>query len=140
MMDWLKRDAAQTDELGRDMALAEALQVLDPASDDPNYWLRFRSWVMTEAADELARRRMVVALTVEDVLVSWSRAVLPVAMAAAVAAIAFIRTPQAPIQAPEATAVGVEELLVVEVPEETQPVLLSPDAASGIVAFASDIF
>ena len=41
---------------------------------------------------------------------------------------------------PEVKPVGVEELLVVEVPKETQPVLLSPDAASGIVAFASDIY
>ena len=139
MMDWLKRDDASTDELGRDMVLAEALQALDPASDDPNYWLRFRSWVMTEAASELARRRLVVELTVEDVLASWSRAVLPVAMAAAVAAIAFMRTLEVD-QPPVATAVGVEELLVVEVPEETQPVLLSPDAASGIVAFASDVY
>ena len=139
MMDWLKRDDAATDELGRDMVLAEALQALDPASDDPNYWLRFRSWVMTEAASELARRRMVVELTVEDVLASWSRAVLPVAMAAAVAAIAFIRSPDVDAP-PVVSAVGVEELLVVEVPEETQPVLLSPDAASGVVAFASDIY
>ncbi|MGB1779084.1 MAG: hypothetical protein ACPHQP_05980, partial [Longimicrobiales bacterium] len=76
---------------------------------------------------------------VEDVLASWSRAVLPAAMAAAVAAIAFIRSPQAEAP-PVATAVGVEELLVVEVPEATQPVLLSPDAAAGIVAFASDIY
>jgi len=139
MMNWLKGDDATTDELGQDMVLAEALQALDPASDDPNYWLRFRSWVMTEAASELARRRMVVELTVEDVLASWSRAVLPVAMAAAVAAIAFIRSPQAEAT-PVATAVGVEELLVVGVPVETQPVLLSPDAAAGVVAFASDIF
>ena len=139
MMEWLKRDNAATGELGRDMMLAEALQALDPASHDPNYWLRFRSWVMTEAGSELARRRMVVELTVEDVLASWSRAVLPVAMAAAVAAIAFMRSPEVEEQ-PVATAVGVEELLVVEVPEETQPVLLSPDAASGIVAFASDVY
>lgn len=139
MMDWLKQDAAGTDEFGQEMVLAEALRSLDPATDDPNYWLRFRSWVVSEAAPELARRRMIVELTVEDVLASWSRAVLPAAMAAAVAAIAFIRSPQAEAP-PVATAVGVEELLVVEVPEATQPVLLSPDAAAGIVAFASDIY
>ena len=94
---------------------------------------------MSEAASELARRRMLVEVTVEDLLASWSRAVLPVAMAAAVAAIAFIRSPQVDVP-PVAAAVGVEELLVVEVPVETQPVLLSPDAAAGIVAFASDIY
>lgn len=94
---------------------------------------------MTEASSELTRRRMVVQLTVEDVLVSWSRAVLPLAVAAAVAAIAFIRSPQVETT-PVATVVGVEEALVVDVRPETQPVLLSPDAASGIVAFASNIF
>ena len=139
MMDWLKQDGAGTDEVGQDTVLTEALRSLDPATDDPHYWLRFQSWVMAEAAPELARRRMIMELTVEDVLVSWSRAVLPVAMAAAVAAIAFIRSPQAEVPV-VATAVGVEELLVVEVPQETQPVLLSPDAAAGIVAFASDIY
>ena len=139
MTDWLKLDGAEMQEFGPDPVLTEALAALDPASDDPNYWLRFRTWVMTEAATELVRRRMMVEVTVEDVLASWSRAVLPVAMAAAVAAIALIRSPNVDAP-PEATAVGVEELLVVEVPEQTQPVLLSPDAATGIVAFASDIY
>ena len=139
MMDRLKQDVAATDELGQDMLLAEVLQTLDPGSDDPTYWLRFRSWVMTEAASELTRRRLVVKLTVEDVLVSWSRAVLPIAVAAAVAAIAFIRSSQVETT-PVAAAVGVEELLVVEVAPETQPVFLSPGAAAGVVAFASDIF
>jgi hypothetical protein len=139
MMDWLKQDAAGAEDLGEDMVLAEALRSLDPATEDPNYWLRFRSWVMSEAAFELARRRRIVELSVEDVLASWSRTLLPVAMAAAVAAVAFIRSPQA--DAPTVvTVVGVEELLVAEVREETQPVLLSPDAAAGIVAFASDVY
>ncbi|MDG2282360.1 MAG: hypothetical protein P8L45_04535 [Longimicrobiales bacterium] len=139
MMYWFKQDVAETDELVQDMVLAEALQELDPGSEDRDYWLRFRSWIMTEASSELTRRRMVVQLTVEDVLVSWSRAVLPLAVAAAVAAIAFIRSPQVETT-PVATVVGVEEALVVDVRPETQPVLLSPDAASGIVAFASNIF
>ena len=140
MMEWLKQGTARLGESGDDLVLAEALRSLDPASEDPNYWLRFRSWVMAEAASELARRRMIVELTVEDVLASWSRAVLPVALAAAVAAIALIRNTGVEDAAPVASVVGVEELLVVEVPLETRPVLLSPDAASGIVAFASDIY
>ena len=139
MMDWLKQDADGTDKVGQDTALAEALRSLDPATGDANYWLRFRNWVMSDAAAELARRRLIAEMTVEDVLASWSRSVLPVAMAAAVAAIAFIRNPEVE-EAPLAITVGVEELLVVEVPAETQPVLLSPDAAAGIVAFASDIY
>ena len=139
MTDSLKLDGAEMKEFGPDPELTAALAALDPASDEPDYWPRFRTWVMTEAATELVRRRMMVEVTVEDLLASWSRAVLPVAMAAAVAAIALIRSPN--VDAPaEAKTVGVEELLVVEVPEQTQPVLLSADAATGIVAFASDIY
>lgn len=140
MIDWLKEDGAEIHEFGGDPVLTEALAALDPASADPDYWLRFRTWVVTEAAAELARRRMMVEVTIEDVLASWSRAVLPVAMAAAVAAIALIRSPSVDAPPVAVAAVGVEELLVIEVPEQTKPVLLSPDAASGIVAFASDIY
>ena len=126
-------------DLGRDLELAEQLRVLDPSQDDPSYWFRFRGWVMKEAEGELVRRRMSVDLTVEDLLESWSRTVIPVAMAAAIAAIALIRS--SPDDAPELfMAVGVEELLVREIPAQTQPVLLSPNAAEGIVAFAMDMY
>ena len=57
MMDWLKQDAAGAEDLGEDMVLVEALRSLDPATGDANYWLRFRNWVMSDAAAELARRR-----------------------------------------------------------------------------------
>ena len=140
MIDWLKEDGAEIHEVGSEPVLTEALAALDPASTDPDYWLRFRTWVVTEAAAELARRRMMVEVTIEDMLASWSRAVLPVAMAAAVAAIALIRSPSVDEPPVAVAAVGVEELLVIEVPEQTKPVLLSPDTASGIVAFASDIY
>ena len=135
-MDWTK---GREGDLGRDVELEEQLRVLDPSQDDPSYWFRFRGWVMKEAEGELARRRMSVGLTVEDLLESWSRTVIPVAMAAAIAAIALIRS--SPDDAPELfMAVGVEELLVREIPAQTQPVLLSPNAAEGIVAFAMDIY
>ena len=135
-MDWTK---GREGDLGRDVELEEQLRVLDPSQDDPSYWFRFRGWVMKEAEGELARRRMSVDLTVEDLLESWSRTVIPVAMAAAIAAIALIRS--SPDEAPELfMAVGVEELLVREIPAQTQPVLLSPNAAEGIVAFAMDTY
>ncbi len=135
-MDWTK---GREGDLGRDVELEEQLRVLDPSQDDPSYWFRFRGWVMKEAEGELVRRRMSVDLTVEDLLESWSRTVIPVAMAAAIAAIALIRS--SPDDAPELfMAVGVEELLVREIPAQTQPVLLSPNAAEGIVAFAMDTY
>ena len=135
-MDWTK---GREGDLGRDLELEEQLRVLDPSQDDPSYWFRFRGWVMKEAEGELARRRMSVDLTVEDLLESWSRTVIPVAMAAAIAAIALIRS--SPDDDPKVfMAVGVEELLVREIPAQTQPVLLSPNAAEGIVAFAMDMY
>ena len=138
-MDWTKGRDGREGDLGRDIELEGQLRVLDPSQDDTGYWFRFRGWVMKEAADELARRRLAVDLTVEDLLESWSRTVIPVAMAAAIAAIALIRS--SPDDAPELfMAVGVEELLVREIPAQTQPVLLSPDAAEGTVAFALDIY
>ncbi|MEK6851948.1 MAG: CBS domain-containing protein [Candidatus Thermoplasmatota archaeon] len=56
------------DEEGRDMELASILVVVDPAKADPNYWLRFQSWVMEAAAPELARRRLMADLTVGEVM------------------------------------------------------------------------
>ena len=138
-MDWIKSDEARVDDLGRDEELAVQLRSLDASQGDPSYWVRFRNWVMTDAASELARRRLAVELTVEDLLESWSGAVIPVAMAAAVATITLMQSPQAD-DTKVSAAIGVEELLVREIPAETQPVFLSPDATAGIVAFASDIY
>jgi hypothetical protein len=138
-MDWIKRDEARADDLGRDGELAVQLRVLDPSQGDPSYWVRFRNWVMTDASSELARRRLAVELTVEGLLESWSRAVIPVALAAAVATIALMQSPQAD-DTKVSVAIGVEELLVREIPVETQPVFLSSDVTAGIVAFASDIY
>ena len=137
MTDWRSRHSNPSDELGRDIVLAEALQSLDPASEDPNYWFRFRGWVMSGAARELAQRRLMAELTIGEVMTSWARTLVPTAaLAAAVAAFVLVRaaTPM-PTQH-----VGLEELLVTDVPVETQPVFLSPDAAAGIVAFASDVY
>jgi hypothetical protein len=131
------RHDPESDGLGIDMALAEALEVLDPASRDPNYWFRFRGWVMTGASRELARRRLMVDLTVGDVLTSWARTVVPTAvLAAALAGMILMR---GGVSA-EAHPIGVEELLVSEIPSETVPVLLSPETATGVVAFASEIY
>ena len=137
MTNWRTRHSTSSDEIGRDPMLADALLSLDPASADPNYWFRFRGWVMSGAARELAQRRLMAELTIGEVMTSWARTLVPTAaLAAAVAAFVLIRaTTPAPTQH-----VGLEELLVTDVPVETQPVFLSPDAAAGIVAFASDLY
>lgn len=136
MIDWLTSGEAASDDLGRDMELAEALESLDPALADPNYWLRFRGWVTSGAARELARRRLMAQLTVGDVLTSWARTVVPTAvLAAALAGLLLLRS-----EAPPSPLVGVEELLVTEIPSETVPVLLTPEGTEGVVAFAAEIF
>ena len=124
------------DDLVLDEELAEALRLVDPASQDPNYWFRFRSWVVSNAAAELARRRLMHELTVADVMSSWARAVVPTAaLAAALAGLLLVRGPDLPTP----QSVGVEELLVSEVEGETIPTALAP-ATSGPVAFASETF
>lgn len=129
-------DDIDSDELGRDMELAEALSVLDPARGDPNYWLRFRSWVVGAAARELGRRRLMAQLTVGDVMQSWARTLLPTAVVAALfAGLLLVRSSSLSAPLP----IGVEELLLSEIQGETIPMMLEQDE-SGAVAFASEIF
>lgn len=124
------------DGLGQDPELAAWLRSLDPGTEDPNYWLRFRSWVMETAAPELARRRLVADVTVGDVLQSWSRTLVPTALlAAAVAGLALLRGPVVP----EASPMAVEELLVSELGDDPIPAALAPRVGSA-VTFVADHF
>lgn len=127
-------DLVDTDALGRDRELAEALFQIDPASGDPKYWLRFRTWVMNGATLELARRRMMAQMTVGDVVHSWARTLVPTALlAAAVAGIMLWRVGSEP-------PMTVEELLVSEIQGETIPVMASPARSFEAVTFASEAF
>jgi hypothetical protein len=127
-------DVVETDALGRDRELAEALLLIDPASQDPKYWLRFRTWVMNGATLELARRRMVAQLTVGDVVHSWARALVPTALLAAVlAGVMLWRVGSVP-------PMTVEELLVSEIQGETIPMMASPARTFEAVSFASESF
>ncbi|HKJ01203.1 MAG TPA: hypothetical protein VJ997_02075 [Longimicrobiales bacterium] len=124
---------------GQDPELASHLRLLDPASDDPNYWLRFQSWVLRNAAPELARRRIMADLTVGDVLTAWSRTLVPAAvLAAALAGLLLMR--DAATAHPAPVAVGVEELLIDGIEDETIPVALDNDESATAVAFAGDRF
>ena len=132
MSEWMKNDGFGSDGWGVDVRLSRALESLDPATEDPNYWFRFRGWVMTGAARELARRRFVAQLTVGDVMNSWARMVVPTAvLAAAVAGLLLVRAEATTNPLP----MGLEELLVSEIPDETVP-LLPLEGTAGVVAFA----
>ena len=128
----------RSDELGRDMELASALAFVDPATRDPNYWLRFQSWVMGRAAGELARRRLMADLTVGDVLSAWARTVVPTAVFAAVVAGLLLLKAGSVVSPARAT---VEDLLLVGVEDEAFPAALSSDEdAASAVAFAGERF
>jgi hypothetical protein len=122
------------DVLGGDPVLSEHLRVLDPATEDPSYWLRFRSSVMTEAARALAQRRLMADITISDVLTSWGRAVVPAALAAAAAGIMLLRagSVEAPIPTLE------QPVPVAELYEA--PALLAPEQAAGFVALGPEGF
>ena len=123
------------DPLGADPVLTGILEALDPSVLDPNYWLRFRDWVVRRAGAELARRRLVASLTVGDVLTHWARAVVPTAvLAAAVAGVVLLRGGSSSAQ----PVVDVEEGLVSGVEGESIPATLS--SQEGALAFASETF
>lgn len=76
------------------------LEFLDPGSGDPGFWIRFHSRVLAEARDELSRRRMAGELSVVDVVFSWRRTLVPLAlMAAALAGLLMTNSsPEEPVQ------------------------------------------
>jgi hypothetical protein len=124
---------------GQDREVSSWLRLVDPASADPNYWLRFQSWVMVNAGPELARRRLMGDITIGDVLTAWSRTLVPAAvLAATLAGLFMARGSTSPDPAP--AAVAVEELLVAGIEDETIPVALENDDVPTAVAFAGERF
>ena len=84
--------------------LRSPFEVLDPGSGDPGFWERFHRRVMASAGPELARRGVTPGLTVFEVLQSWGRAVVPVAlMAATLAGILLVQGDSGPSPAPMMT-------------------------------------
>jgi hypothetical protein len=84
------------------------LELLDPGSADPGYWLRFQNQVMEAVRPALARR-WDRSLTLGDAVLAWSRYVVPLALAAAACAALFLMRDQAP---DVRVAVGVEDFLL----------------------------
>lgn len=70
-----------SDDIGHGMR--EMLATLDPERSDAGYWHRFHRWVLKAAAPELARRRRQRPMTVSEMVFSWWRALVPIAMATA---------------------------------------------------------
>ena len=98
------------------------LAILDPGLDDPGYWSRFRSLVMTRADDELSRRRLAAEEGISDFIQSWSRTVIrAAAIAAAIAGVLFLRgrpTPEWDIE--EALTVGLEDSALPQLMDQSE--------------------
>jgi hypothetical protein len=62
------------------------LELLDPGCDDPQYWERSHARIMRAAQPHLAQRAAARSETMGEILLSWSRLVVPVTMAAAAVA------------------------------------------------------
>ena len=137
MIRRIPHDFDSNDDLGPDVELAEAFAHFNPEHQSPNYWICFRRWILENAATELARRRLIHELTVGEVITSWARTVVPVALLAAVlAGLLFSRNQSAVPVRP----IGIEELLVSGVEGQTIPAALAPLETSDAVAFASEVF
>ena len=104
------------------------LDVLDPAADDPGYWLRFQRTIVHRAGPTMADRRRRSHVTLGSVLFTWGRMILPVAaVGAGVAAVLLART--APSD-PRVEVAGVEDVL--EWPTGTEPLPASLHAGEDL--------
>jgi predicted nicotinamide N-methyase len=127
-----QQEPERIEEIGQDIVLAEQLAALDPATEDPNYWFRFRAGVMSDAARSLAQRRLIAELTVADVVASWGRAIVPTAaLAAALAGIMLMRAGSVEVVTVDARPMADSEPI---------PVTVSPSAAATFVALQPETF
>ncbi len=84
------------------------LEVLDPAYGDPGYWQRFQNRIMDALRPQLVARRER-RVTVESVMLSWSRLVVPATVAAAAVAGALLLPQPRALETEEVA--GVEEVI-----------------------------
>ena len=116
------------------------LEILDPGYRDPSYWPWFQNRVMENARPHLEYRRRT-QVTIEGVMLSWSRLILPATVAAAAIAGAVLLRQT---QVPEAQDVaGVEEVLrLLADGEEPLPSFLHSDEVVNrdVILFAAEQF
>lgn len=87
------------------------LRALDPERFEPGYWARLHRRIVQAAAPELARRRALRDVTLDEVMFSWARTVVPTALlAAAVAGLILLQ--DARPEPPASVSADVEEALL----------------------------
>jgi hypothetical protein len=121
-------------EPGNDPWIERTLTSLDPAAHEPRYWFEFQRGVMLSAGAELTRRRRLSEVTVSDVVFSWSRALVPAAAVASLAAFFALRP--LGIEAPR-PGLRIEEILF-----ENTEVTASDvsNQVAGEISFAVDVY
>ena len=117
-----------------DAWVERTLTSLDPAAHEPRYWFEFHRGVMLSAGSELARRRRLAEVTVSDVVFSWSRALVPAAAVAALAAFFALRP--AAMEAP-GPGLRIEEILFESTDVSASEV---SNEVAGEISFAVDVY
>lgn len=115
-----------------------ALTVVDPARDDPGYWGRFRASILKRAALELAVRRRRARDSIQAVLSGWSRPLIPLAAAAAVAAALLAvedARERARAEPPSAAPLALEDLLDADVGDGSLRAVLAGELYATQAAF-----
>ena len=109
------------------------LQPLDPGFTDPGFWIRFHGRVVTQARDELARRRMTQDLSFPEVVFRWRKSLVPLALLAATLAgiVAVSQEDPGQLLAP----VALEEALIQDLVGDPIPVVLGRTAELDETAF-----
>ena len=115
-----------------DAWVEQTLTALDPAAREPRYWFEFHRGVMQSAGAELARRRRLAEVTVSDIVFSWSRALVPAAAAASLAAFFALR----PVST-EPAPLTLEEILYESADVSSIDV---SSAVAGEISFAVDVY
>lgn len=136
-----RQDRVGPEGRDEDPLVREWLGALDPGATESRYWDRFHDRVLARTRGELARRRAAAEVTVLELVGSWSRAVVPAALAAAAVAAFLLLQPAT--EGPELPGhAGVEELLAEGLegdPVPEQPFLDGPGSGT-LAVFAGEIF
>jgi len=109
------------------------LKSLDPASEDPGFWIRFHGRVLAQARDELARRRLAAEWTIAEVVFQWRKTLVPVTLLAATMAGIFVLGHEEP--APTLSLIALEEALIEGLEGDPIPTVLGRSAELDEVAF-----
>ena len=109
------------------------LAALNPGSHDPGFWIRYHRRVMSEAGEELMRRRVAVRLSVPDVVFQWRKTLVPLTLLAAALGGLLLTGEEEPTR--EMAPVALEEALVEGLAGDPIPTVLQQTADLDEVAF-----